>query len=155
MIHQGVLGAIASSVSLVTNDTSAAGQTYTASQSSNGGNVGTFANLTDNSGNTGASTFGGSTQFLRATFAQPVTVSVVTLGGGNLPSWGGVAAYLNGGSVQYSDNSVDWTTAFVISGVTDSGVDQFKAFPLSPPITAQHWRIFITSFLSTTEFRFT
>jgi hypothetical protein len=153
MIHQGVLGAIGSSVQQIAAG-GTADQVYVASQSSNGGNVGTYANLTDNSGGTGASTFGGSTQFVRAIFAQPVAVAVVTLGGGNLPGWGGVAAYLNGGSVQYSDNNVDWTTAFVISGVTDSGVDQFKAFPLSPSITAQHWRIFITGFLSVTEFRF-
>lgn len=133
---------------------SAAGITYTASQSSVWSPLtGTFPNLNDSDGSTGAGTHNFSTEFVKADYGIPVLVSAITLGGGSLAGWGPVAPYVNNKFVQYSNDNTNWTDVFTVSGVTDSGIDQFKKFTLSTPISAQYWRITGNGYLATTEFK--
>lgn len=157
MIHQAVFGAIASSRKIVETVGSAAGVVYTPSQTSTYGaeTVGTYANLTDGNGTTGAGTDGGTNRIF-ATFPSPVLVANVKVGGGTLGSgFGAVALYLNNSVLQYSTDNAAWVDVLTISGVTDSGVNQFKTFTLPTPITAQYWRLSRSTFAATTEFVFT
>lgn len=118
------------------------------------GHAGTYANLTDGNGTTGA-VGGEGPQWIQATFPNPVKVTAITVGGGNLAIFGGVAYWLNDSSkLQYSLDNTTWTDASLISGVTDSGVDQFKKITLPTPITAQYWRLFRGYYVATTELKF-
>ncbi|MBD1995266.1 discoidin domain-containing protein [Leptolyngbya sp. FACHB-541] len=129
-------------------------QVWVASQSSVFGSVtpGTFANLNDMSGTTGTGTNSGSPEFIQATYTAPVTLSRVTVGGGNISGWGAVALYLNNAVFQYSTDNSNWITLLTFTGVTDSGATQFKEFTFAAT-TARYWRISRSSFLSTTEMR--
>ncbi|CAA9422090.1 hypothetical protein AVDCRST_MAG94-7060 [uncultured Leptolyngbya sp.] len=155
MINQAVLGAVAASIPPAMQG-SAAGQVYTVSSSPGAIDVPTYAGLTDGTTAGAASTTQGSDgQSLKATFDFPVIVTTITLGGGFAPNLGSaVSPFLNGRNVQHSSNNVNWTTAFVVSGVTDSAL---KTFTLDPPITAQYWRIALdtAAYVATTEFSFT
>ncbi|GAP99119.1 discoidin domain-containing protein [Leptolyngbya sp. NIES-2104] len=147
-----ILQAIAAPTPLAYNVITTA---YTASQSSVfSGLIGTFANLSDNNGTTGAGTNSSTVEWIKATFPSAVTVRAVRLGGGNIPGWGGVSAYLNGKVLQYSTDDVNWLTALTVADVLDSGPNQFRLFALGQPITARFWRILSSGFLSTTELRF-
>lgn len=129
-------------------------QVYTASQSSTYSTcTGTYANLTDGILTTGAGCNSGS-EWIKATFAAPQTVSAVTVGGGSLScGWGATASYLNAGAViQSSTDDVVWTDRATITGVTDAAT---KTFTLASCVTAQYWRISKTSWLAATEFSFT
>ncbi|KAM3097714.1 discoidin domain-containing protein [Phormidesmis sp. 146-12] len=132
-------------------------QSFTVSQSSIYGNLsfltGTFANMTDANPGTGAATNAGSIEWIQATFESAIDCAGIQVGGGGLPNWGGVAAYLNGKQLQYSLNGTDWIVLSDIARVTDSGSTQFviSAFPR---VTARFFRVVGNSWLSTTEFRF-
>lgn len=127
--------------------------TYTISQNHVwGGHAGTYQNLRDGLGTTGAAAGTISSEWVEADFGQVVSgISGVTVGGGSLAGWGGVALYLNGGNIAVSSNRVDWTQVSSISGVTDSGPTQFVRFNFSP-VSARYVRIRRGAYLSTTEF---
>jgi len=112
----------------------------------------TWSNLTDGSGVSGGATNSG-TQWIQADLGSTQSVSSVRVGGGTLPAgWGGVASYLNNRLIQYSNDGANWTTAVTITGVTDSGANQFVTFSFAS-VSARYWRIFTTSgFVATTEF---
>lgn len=124
---------------------------YVASQSSVlGDTVGTYANLNDSNGNTGAATQSGDS-WIKASFPEVVKVSAVTVGGGYLPAFGPVGVE---GQLQSSEDDTNWTTHLQITGVTSSGANQFKKFTLPSPVEARYWRIFVnSSYLGATEFK--
>lgn len=130
---------------------------YIASQSSVYSNIaelgGTYEKLNDADSTTGAGTNSGA-NFIRAAFPGLVTVSAVSVGGGNLPSWGAVAAYLNGAKLQYSNDAQTWTDILTISGVADSGENQIQKFVFPAPIQAQYFQLQLNNYLSTTLFKF-
>lgn len=75
------------------------------------------------------------------------------IAGGTLgPPWNNsIAAYLNGGTIEYSVDAITWTFYATIAGVSD--------LPNSPKIyypqvTAQYWRITRPTFLAISEWRF-
>ncbi|NJO66445.1 MAG: discoidin domain-containing protein [Leptolyngbyaceae cyanobacterium RM1_405_57] len=115
--------------------------------------AGSYSTLTDGNATTGHGTNNGTTEWIEADFGQPKLVSSVTVGGGSIPSWGGVATYLNNRTIRYSNDRVNWTIAVNITGVTDSGATQFKKFTLDSPVSARYWRIFSSGYLATTEFK--
>lgn len=130
-------------------------QVYVASQSSTYSTcAGTYANLTDDNFNTGPGTNSG-TEWIKATFAVPQTVTAVSVAGGNINvtcSWGGVATYLNTAVIQSSTDDAVWTTRATVSGVTDgNGLNTFSV----GCVTAQYWRIQKSGYLATTELSFT
>lgn len=129
---------------------------YTASQSSAYGTglAGTYATLNDNSTTTGAATNSTSADWIKATFPSAVTVRAVRVGGGNLSGWGNVSGYLNGASIQYSTDDLNWVTVATVSGVGDTLPGAFYLFPVGQAVTARFWRLLRSGFLSTTEFRF-
>jgi len=128
---------------------------YTPSQSDDYGGVGTYATLTDGNGTTGTITYPGHSGWIQATFPSAVVVSSVRVGGGNLPNIGTIAEVTNVSKIQYSTDNATWTTAIDVSGVADSGVNQFVTFALTSPITARYWRIINFSYhTGTTELKF-
>jgi len=135
---------------------SALNAAYTASQSSTFGSlVATYGNLTDGSGITGGATNTNNTQWIQATFDQVVSLGAITVGGGTLPGWGGVALYLNGRTLQSSPDGVSWATLWTVSGVTDSGPTQFVTHQLPERINVKACRLLVNSnYISTTEFKF-
>lgn len=128
---------------------------FVASQSSPypGVTPATFANLTDGNGATGTGTNAGGLQWIEADFGALTPISAVTVAGGNLPGWGGVAGYLNGASVQLSSDRATWTTVATITGITDSGGDRTQTFTFST-VSARYARIAINGWLATTELLF-
>lgn len=127
---------------------------YTASQSSvYAGLTGTYANLTDTDGTTGAAT-NQAQEYIRASWETPQTITAVSVGGGNLPGWGAVAPYLNNAKLQYTTDGMTWTDILTISGVADSGLDQFKKFILSTPIQAKGMQLQMNGYLATTYLKF-
>ena len=150
---------VSSSNGSTTNAPAANAVSYTASQSSAYNNTSnltaSYNNLTDTNGTTGGATNAAINQFIKADFGQPVLVKAVSVGGGNLSGWGSVANYLNSREVQYSTDNINWVTAFVITGVADSGATQFPKFVLPNSITARYWQIKNSNgYVATTEFRF-
>lgn len=101
---------------------------------------------------TGAATNNTGVEHIQANLGTPRPVSRVTLGGGNLPSWGGIAGYLNGATIQYSlTGSSGWTTVATVSGMTDTGtLDRDFNFPA---VVAQYWRITRSGYLATATFK--
>lgn len=114
------------------------------------GVTGTVANLSDNAATTGAGTNNGTTEFIALDLGSAQDVQFIRLAGGNLPSWGNVSSYLNGSSIQYSNNNSTWTTVATVSGVTDpSGFAAHHiAFPL---VNARYWRVFKNGYIATSE----
>lgn len=90
-------------------------------------------------------------EFIQADLGSAQMVSRITVGGGNLPSWGAVSTYLNGATIDYSADGMSWTAVATISGVTDSGTLD-KDFDFSA-VSAQYWRLARGGFLSTATFR--
>lgn len=130
---------------------------FAVSQSSIYGNfsflTGSYANLTDGNAGTGAATSSNPLEWIQATFDTPIECAAIQVGGGSLPNWGGVAAYLNNRQLQYSVNGSDWGTLAQIVRVEDSGSNQF-VLTAFPRVTARFFRIASNSWLSTTEFKF-
>lgn len=60
---------------------------------------------------------------------------------------------MNGRVLQSSPDGSTWTTRATISGVTDSGTNQFRSFNITPT-TARYWRLWHNGYLATSEFRF-
>ena len=91
-------------------------------------------------------------EWFQANLGSPKPVSRVTVGGGDLPSWGGVASWLNGATIQYSlTGSSGWTTVAAVSGVTNTGtLDKDFDFPA---VVAQYWRIARSGNLITATFK--
>jgi len=95
----------------------------------------TYESLVDNNSKTGAATQSTTNSFIQATFDTPTLIEYVTLGS----SWD--PTYVNDRELQYSLDNSNWTTALKISNVGTSPT----RLKLSNPITAKHWRIFISS----------
>lgn len=131
---------------------------YTISQSSvYAGEQGTYANMTDTDGSTGATTDLSLDPYIKATFPSPVTVTNVMVGGGITPGAGTVSSTLNQLELQYSTDDLNWTTIASIGdyNVADSGPNQFVDIPVSS-ITAQYWRLWQSGgYAATTEFQIT
>ena len=127
-----------------------------------------YTDLTDSDGGTGVFSSNAGFNEITVDFGSAVYVTNIEVGGGFIQGLadlelgydGYIAYYLNGVEFQYSTNNSSWTTVLTISGVTDSGGDQFKSFAIDPPITARYWRLFRSAFesydpVATTEFVFT
>lgn len=133
---------------------------YTLTQSNVQAGVtpGSFANLNDGNGNTGTATNSNASQWIKATFATAQSIRGVRVAGGILAGFGQISPSLNGKLLQYSLNDIDWITVATISGVEDSGTNQFRLIPLPQPVSARFWRIFnpptISGWTATSEFRF-
>lgn len=122
---------------------------YTASQSSTySGLAGSFSTLTDGVSTTGAATNSATSEWIQADCGAVTTISSISVAGGTLPGWGGVASYLNGAVIEVSTNLSAWTTITTISDVTDSGSRTFT----TPAISARYVRIRRNGWLATTEF---
>ena len=75
------------------------------------------------------------------------------IAGGTLgPPWNNsIAAYLNGGTIEYSTEGMTWTFYATIAGVTDLPNDPKNYYP---QVAAQYWRITRPTFLAISEWRF-
>jgi hypothetical protein len=75
------------------------------------------------------------------------------IAGGTLgPPWNNsIAAYLNGGTIEYSIDGIAWIFYATIAGVTDLPNSPKQYYP---QISAQYWRISRPSFLAISEWRF-
>lgn len=105
--------------------------------------------------NSGGATNTGSEEWIQLDLGQNYDISGVRVGGGVIAGWGTFAYYLNGANIQTatSEGPATWVTRGVISGVSDSGPDQFKDFKF-PPVSARYVRIQATNtYVSATEFR--
>lgn len=115
----------------------------------------TSANTTrmrDDNHTTGTGTNIDSPSFIRADLGSVKSVSAVVVGGGDVSGWGAVAEYLNGAEIQYQSGS-DWIWAATITGVTDTGPNQKRAFAF-PSINARYWRLARDGgYVAVTEFR--
>lgn len=111
----------------------------------------TVTNMRDGDFTTGAATNVGGDQWIKADLGSPQTVNSIEVAGGNIPTWGTVAEYLNSRAIQYYNGST-WVTAATISGASNSP-PYLVNIPIAG-ITAQEWRIFGATYTATTEFRF-
>lgn len=142
--------------------------TYTVSQSSVFGNpatdcIGTFANLTNDSNQTGAGTLNagvvGSPQWIQADLGQSRNVLSCTVAGGTLPvNFGAVAEYLNGAQVQVSPDASSWEVVTLVSGAVNTDFLNItrKPTPTIIPIhrNTRYIRLYSpNSWLGTTELR--
>ena len=126
-----------------------AGVTYSQSSVFAGVTAASLANMTDGDGNTGTGTNSGA-EFIRANFSALVLLGVRVGGGANIPGWGDVAQYLNGATISASTGG-SFTAVGSVSGVADSGANQFRNFYFEPVIGATAAQIGRSSFLSTSE----
>ena len=99
---------------------------------------------------TGTGTSSSADEWIEQTFSAPVTVYNVTVGGGSLAGWGGIAPYINGAKLQYHDGSV-WVDAVTISGIVDTG-SLDKNFTVSG-VSSSRWRLHFTTYLATATFK--
>jgi uncharacterized phage protein (TIGR02218 family) len=100
----------------------------------------------------GATTNANATEYIRLDLGSARPISRIALAGGNLPGWGGVAAYLNGRPLQYSlDGTTGWTTVATVSGVNDTGtLFNFNFTEAS----ARYWRASrVFNYIAAAEFR--
>lgn len=130
-----------------------AGITWTQSAVYSGMTAANATNMRDANGTTGTGTNSTANEWIQADLGEPVEIVRVQVAGGSLASWGPVAAYLNNRVLQSSDDGSVWTTRATISGVTDSGTNQFRSFNITPT-TARYWRLWHNGYLATSEFRF-
>jgi hypothetical protein len=101
----------------------------------------TAARLTDGDGTTvAATTTNTSNQWIEVLLAAPAQIVGLRVGGGNGTGWGLVASHLNGRTIQTWDGAA-WVGQGVISGVADSGANQFVTIPVGP-VTTDLIRIF-------------
>lgn len=77
----------------------------------------------------------------------------MSIAGGTLgPPWNdSIAAYLNGGTIEYSLDGSVWQFYATIDGVTDLPGDSKNYYP---QIIARYWRISRTAYLAIAEWRF-
>ena len=108
------------------------------------------ARMTDGTPTTYAATNSVGDRWIEVSFAESL-VSGLLVGGGLGVGFGNMAAYLNNRQIQYWDGTA-WVQIATVSGVTDSGTNQFKViyFPLT---TTTKLRIFIsgTSWVATAD----
>jgi RHS repeat-associated protein len=87
--------------------------------------------------------------WLMADFGSTKRITKVHVGGGFLAGWGWASDYSSGSVLQYSNDASNWTTAHTFSsGFSSTGTS------VSLDINARYWRLYRTSWLGTTEFRF-
>lgn len=128
---------------------------YTVSQSSVYGGVtsASYTNLTDSNSSTGTGTNNDSLSWVQADLGSVALVSSVSVAGGSLGGWGGVAAYLNGGLIQVSSDASTWVTVVSsISGVSDTGALTLFSFST---VSARYVRVARVGYLSLTELSIT
>lgn len=109
--------------------------------------------LRDNNVNSGAVTTNYTGEsWIQAKFATPSVVNSVTVSGGTLCTIGQSASYLNGSSLQYSNNGSSWTTHSTISGANDNTTTTINV----GSITAQYWRLYKSgnNYVAAGEFSF-
>lgn len=112
----------------------------------------TIANMRDGDHTTGTGTTSTGTSFIRLDLGEPKTVSLVVVAGGNLAGWGGVASYLNGRMLEYSNDDSNWTPILMISGATD--YSPYSSRQVIEPTTARYWRLMRSNdYLATTRFQ--
>lgn len=115
-----------------------------------------YGKLVDRSGTTGVATLNDSNEnWIQADFGKAIEVKYVLVGGGTITGVSNVAATLNASTIQSSDDGVNWIDRVTITGVTNTGSNQFVEFELSPTVAARYWRIRRASGqVAATEFRF-
>ncbi len=89
-------------------------------------------------------------QYLQADLGTFRWISMIRLGGGNMPCWGNAHNYQNGREIQTSPDGSNWTTLFAISGAQAGATDFNFA-----PVQARYVRLVTvaSSWAATTEFR--
>lgn len=107
--------------------------------------------MRDGNHTTGAATLNSGSEWIRADLGEAKQVAKVQIGGGNLTSWGPVAAYINGRTIQYSTDDVNWTNVATAAGASDAP-PYFADVPFSA-VTARYFRILSIGYMATTEFR--
>lgn len=129
---------------------------YTASQSTRWSNsntwLGTYANLTDGSTTTGASTNneGGNRAWIKADLGSLRTVVRARFAGGEISGLTGVGNSFSGAALEASTNDLDWTPLFTFGALTEG--TRTHEFPLSQ-IQARYFRIARGALIAATEFR--
>lgn len=88
---------------------------------------------------TGAGTQSQASAWVKVDLHSALTVGRVTLGAGYLDGFGNIAYYLNGATIEYSNDDVAWTTVAAVSGMSDTGSVE-KDFVFTP-VAARYWRI--------------
>lgn len=132
------------------------GWTVTASSSLNTAAEPGYGKLVDRVGTTGVATLNDSNEnWIACDFGKEVEVAFVLVGGGTITGVANVANTLNNSTIQSSTDGITWTDRITITGVTNTGSNQFVEFALSPSVTARYWRIRRASGqVAATEFRF-
>lgn len=100
---------------------------------------------------TGAGTNSSTNEWITADLGAAHSIQAVILGGGNISGWGGVAAYLNGAKLQYSNDNSTWTDVLTVSGIVNSSPKD-KVFTFSP-VSARYWRLQMGGYLSASTFK--
>lgn len=118
--------------------------------------VATTTNMRDGDPTTGCGAGTGSgTAWLRADLGEPRTICRIDVDGGYLPAWGGVSGYINGATLQRSDNGTSWTTVMTsaaVNGVQDPSLHGGKRLYFAPA-AARYWRFTNPGWLATTKFQ--
>lgn len=123
---------------------------FTQSSVYGAGLTATATNMRDGLSNTGGATTASGNEWFRADLGVAKTIGRVAVAGGNLPGWGGVASYLNGRTIEWSNDGTTWTTVATISGVDDTGA--LFNFDFTA-ISARYWRVKGVNWSAITEFR--
>jgi len=115
-----------------------------------------YGKLVDRLGTTGVATLNDSNEnWIQADFGKAIEIKYVLVGGGTITGVSDVAATLNASTIQSSNDGVNWIDRVTITGVTNTGSNQFVEFELSPTVTARYWRIRrANGQVAATEFRF-
>lgn len=109
-------------------------------------------NMMSEDRDTGTGTNNVDLEWILLDLGEPKLVEAITVAGGNLSGWGAVHSYLNGASVEYSDDGTDWTLLDYAWGVS-SDMGQFSERTVyTGGIAARYWRLSREGFLSTTRF---
>ncbi len=122
---------------------------YVFSQSNTVVIAGTVENLTDSQANTGAVSIGASNtiSYFQADLGVFSYIGTVIIGGGNPGGTSGgsggtqVSQYINGLTIQISDDAVTWRNSTVINGVTD-GIGTSSLFGFSVGAWGRYIRIY-------------
>jgi len=125
------------------------GLTYAQSSLLSGQSAATQANMTDGGGATMTATNNGVSEWIECNFSSR-SIRGVRVGGGTGAGWGAVSTYLNTATIQTWNGSA-WVNAATVSGVTDSGGNQFVTFRFAIVTTTKVRLLRANNYVSASE----
>ena len=113
----------------------------------------TAETLRDGNYTTGGGTQGSSLEYIALDLGENKVFSRVQVAGGNLPNWGGVAAYLNGRTIEYAtaESPTVWVNFGTVADARDTAPYYTEVRGI--PVLARYVRVRGNTYVSTSEFR--